>query len=411
MVRCRWLRLSLYGVLALGPLTAYSDSSCPALDYCDSARGFTREAEEITGRQGPADFRCETVSGKRYQELASLEGKRGVSAAELQYEGTLFEILGIIPAGYDYQRCVLDGAANASAAFYAPRSKTIYFRNDAALPRSLAIHELTHVIQDHVFNLASFEPLEATTDSKLAGAALREGDAMLAETIASRGEPVVINPECGPLVEPAFVSGCEPPPVLAKIFTFPYEWGLRYANLVKEQGGGAALNGLFRSPPRTTTEVLYPNRFNPAKLRGLERGADRIRSQNSLVGEVYTDTLGEFVLRELLKEYAGLALAGKAAKGWLGDRVSLIRGGDDRWRVAWRIAVETEQDLEELKLAVSGYVLKRFGISVNAKAARWEAKRAPIELRLKSDLQARSAELSITIAAGSAMELEEGTRS
>jgi hypothetical protein len=353
------------------------------------------EAEEITGRKGPAHFRCETVSGKRYQELASFEGKRGVSAAELRYEGKLFEILGIIPEGYDYKRCILDGAANASAAFYAQRSKTIYFRNDAALPRSLAIHELTHVIQDHVFDLASFEPFEATTDSRLAGAALREGDAMLAETVANRGESVVVNPECGPLTEPPFVSGCEPPPVLAKILAFPYEWGLRYANLVNEQGGIAALDRVFRSPPRTTTEVLYPNRFDTAELRGIEQDAARVRSSKPVVGEVYSDTLGEFVFRELLKKYAGLPLAGKAAKGWRGDRVSLIRVDDDQWRAVWRIAVETEQDLEELKLAVSGYVLQRFGISVSAQAGRWEAKKAGVGLGFKCDSSARIAELSI----------------
>lgn len=298
--------------------------SCSQVDYCAAASELLTNAEGIRGLPSPTKIRCETVSGERYKKITQGLSARVNSASELRNEGKLFEILGVIPRGYDYEKCMGDGASDSSSALYDRHTKTIVFRSDASLATSLAIHELIHLLQDYNFHLALHEKLEISTDSRLALAALREGDVMLSETFANKADDSVLHPECGVLEGSGYSGACEPSPVLSRILMFPYEWGLRFVNLVREREGYAGVNRAFKNPPRTSREILYPDEFLRGELKQNTVNPSLIKAPREYK-LVYRDSFGEFFLRELLKGYLGLGVAGKAAKGWLNDRVALSR--------------------------------------------------------------------------------------
>ena len=89
---------------------------------------------------------------------------------------------------------------------------------------------------------------------------------------------------------------------------FPYVAGTTWIQARKKAGGWAAVDAVYARPPRTTSEILHPERVDAARieLNGSDRpsGADIPSGMRVL----YEDTFGEWMLKTLL-ERAGAANA------------------------------------------------------------------------------------------------------
>jgi hypothetical protein len=159
-------------------------------------------------------------------------------------------------------------------------------------------------------------------DARLAHVALVEGDATLVGFELGVGG-LVAAPE-------DFVSfarkhapdmGERVPAYMQERFKFPYLDGSNFVLALKKQGGWEAVNRAYQNPPRSTEEILHPEKYfagdDPPRLPDL--------SDLAVGGHqpVYQDTLGEFGIRILLLG-ADRKKAARRAAGWGGDRAMVF---------------------------------------------------------------------------------------
>ena len=146
------------------------------------------------------------------------------------------------------------------------------------------------------------------------------------------------------------------PPLVARQLTFPYEDGLAFASGLFGQGGWAAVDAAFASPPDSTEQIIHPEKYTsrekpinvaaPIKAKALGRGWS----------EATQDTIGELGTAVWLEPTAGKRAAGDAAAGWGGDRVVLLEGPDDGWLVAWQTSWDTPADADAFAVAAQAHV-------------------------------------------------------
>jgi hypothetical protein len=132
----------------------------------------------------------------------------------------------------------------------------------------------------------------------------------------------------------------------------PYDHGERFVEAVLDNGGQTALDRAFADPPRTSEQVIYPNKYFAKEAR-------RTVSPPSADGTVFeSGVFGEIALRTILGAANSARVAETAAAGWGGD-----------WFVAWResnrvclradFVMETSKDTSELRDALNKWAQAR----------------------------------------------------
>jgi hypothetical protein len=154
------------------------------------------------------------------------------------------------------------------------------------------------------------------------------------------------------------------PPIIVESANFPYDAGVGFVNALYEQGGNAAVDAAFIDPPRSTEQVIHPERY-------LERDAPtavRLPDLSETLGggwrELSEDTLGEFGIIVLLTgpENGGEAFEAALPKaaGWDGDRYALY-AHDGREVLLWRSVWDSAKDARQFAAALRAYDEDRFG--------------------------------------------------
>jgi len=299
---------------------------------------------------------------------------------KMKYEGLTLKTLGFIPEEFDYERGLIDLYVSQLGGYYDPGRK--YFVMAGWMPDILqapiAVHELTHALQDQYFDLEKFiDSKVESTDLLLARSALVEGDAtavMLDYARRRAGqdgiatEPNVESVMLQNVIGGAFTASMAAVPLSLQLtLLFPYTSGLRFVHTLLRRDGYKAVDAAFRTPPRSTTEILHPERyplregevkeFSDAELRGANAGA-----------VVYRDTVGEFAISTLLAMFLpNKADAVAAANGWAGDRLIALEQEQPNHPTSktvvtlWRSAWATEGDASEFISAYERALRQRYG--------------------------------------------------
>jgi len=210
-------------------------------------------------------------------------------------------------------------------------------------------HELEHADQQRRFGLpARVLALARNGDAQLAAAAVAEGDAVLAmaavAVASERPTPAELAAAAsGMLDQLGAVEAAAAVPGVPRFFVrqllFPYVDGLRLVVDALRRGGWAAVEALERDPPRSTEQVLHPERRGDAPTPVPPGALPPLPAGFTVV---YTDTVGEWGLREWLGLVLDADAAAAAAAGWDGDRLRLARRGD-----LWRLDLVTVWDSPE----------------------------------------------------------------
>jgi len=182
-------------------------------------------------------------------------------------------------------------------AYYDP-TKHIYFDisqlPDAAkqmgnadlLKKSVAIHELTHALQDQYFDIGKRDDaLRDDWDGQLAYHSVIEGEAslvMIGWMLDQAGQPLetVIGNDSltNAMTEGAAADktmDSTAPRYFVESLKFPYLDGLRFVIAAYKRGGWKELDRVNTNPPRTTREILHPDEyfartFTPHPFNGVE---------------------------------------------------------------------------------------------------------------------------------------------
>ncbi len=255
----------------------------------------------------------------------------GLMAGDRSLGQTFAELLAEQVAGfYDpetQELALIAEAAKAEPGWF----EALLGGDDRASQRLILDHEVTHALQDQVFDLhAQHARVEMDDDASLALSALVEGDAMVAMLLAT------LSPEerQGFLeLPPGLVAGLlntalpvlatfgggaaydAAPEVLRSMLLSPYTRGFGFA-LPLWAAGTTARRAAFCAPPRSTEQILYPDRPVAEPLRFVFPEEPR-----ELAGwiRIRENTLGELTLQSLI--------GATAAEGWDGDTYRVYERG------------------------------------------------------------------------------------
>ncbi len=202
----------------------------------------------------------------------------------------------------------------------------------ALLEDTLLAHELTHALQDRRLDLVPrLKSLQDSSDGLLALEAFLEGEAtvVMMDALMTRLPPEskelfgedALATLMASLAQGASVDGAEGVPTFfVKEMLFPYVGGTAWIRARKKAGGWPAVDAAYTRPPRTTSEILHPERAGTPRV--LLNAGDRPSSASVPPGMrlLYADTFGEWMLGTLL-ERAGAANAAAVAAEWQDDRI------------------------------------------------------------------------------------------
>jgi hypothetical protein len=232
-------------------------------------------------------------------------------------------------------------------------------------------HELRHAIQDQ--KVVIREKLQVQSDyddRRLAALCLLEGDASLLMeqylTSGASNRPEVAGlfqifsqSLTGEEIAAMFAAGPSlrsAPPVVQEQLISPYFDGRNLAAAIFAKGGFSLLNQKLESPPRSMEQVLHPEKY----LGSVDDPVEVALPETGKAEPDFEGTLGEFLIRVLLRSGPESDAAGDAAAGWDGDRYAVLESGNGSYRLIWRSLWDSDADAREFHDVLTAYVDARF---------------------------------------------------
>ena len=371
----------------------------PALLYaadesiCKIATAALKQAEEIRGLKRKKSVPCKLHNKEQVKSYLLHVINTKVPKEKLDAEEFIYKVLGLIPESFSYKEGILDLYLSQLGGYYDPEKD--HFVMAAWIPEYLqntvAVHELTHALQDQYFNLDNYlDNEDRTSDQLLARSAVVEGDAtavMLDYTrrLVGQGPISSVNSVQSVMLQNvlgASLVGAQAgvPESLSLLIIFPYTSGLRFAHtLLMKKKGYSILDSALKDPPNTTEEILHPE----LHLSGDKSYVDITDSElNDAVIDnawksTYSDTLGEFIISMIIgTQSSDRPKAALAAAGWGGDRVAIFEK-DGSKKLVWITKWDTDKDTTEFYEAMTSLLHKRFaGSKANSNGEKsWKSDR------------------------------------
>ncbi|HEX9373739.1 MAG TPA: hypothetical protein VF897_22190 [Roseiflexaceae bacterium] len=240
-------------------------------------------------------------------------------------------------------------------------------------------HEFTHSLQDQHYNLkALFDRAADNADYATAIRALVEGDATLTMGLYARQNFSAMDIANYRLEEfqsidlsgAMFGGG----PLVESAAYFPYQEGAAFVSLLYQAGGWAEVDAAFKSPPRSSEQILHPERYFAGDAPVAVRLPDLRLNGWRVLAE---DTLGELYLRIYLERNLPIEQAISACAGWGGDRYQVLGDDGGHLALALQTAWDDEAAAQRFFDAASAFVVALAGgnpgvLQADAAHMRWQ---------------------------------------
>lgn len=252
-------------------------------------------------------------------------------------------LLGALPPGTDLRRMLINLFSEQVGGLYDDTTGKLYvteqFDPEGAMGRIVLAHEICHAIQDQNFDLSRY-PIHITDndDRAYAASSALEGDATVLMTHYMMENLslswLVDLPKAMSVDQKQFNAA---PPYLQYLLIFPYLEGMNLI-LAAEGVSPDARDALLRNPPRTTEQVIHPDKYFS---RDYEGAVDvETADLSAALGPGWSmraqNTYGEQGIRGILMHDKPIRLKllstkpldvdpkiVEAAEGWGGDRVAI----------------------------------------------------------------------------------------
>ncbi len=306
---------------------------------------------------------------------------------ELLLMDSSYKVLGLMPPELDSKQLMTQLLTEEIAGFYDPDNKRMvlivedgpqedpgWFGRllgakqafDKDEQKLTLAHELTHALQDQLYDLNAMEKgIEDDDDMLLAFSAIVEGDATLLMFVEQGDQDITeMDPE---VMRATFnimswmlpVAGGEAyrkaPPVFRESLIFPYFQGMLFVIAVAAQEGWPAIHASYAQPPVSTEQILHPEKFlDPEQLDTPQQVI--LPELDQAVSDDWQylggNCLGEFQTSILLKRVAG---GSQAARGWDGDRYEVYSNRDGKLALVFVSVWDSQQDAEQFYQAYLDY--------------------------------------------------------
>ncbi|HET90867.1 MAG TPA: hypothetical protein ENN99_09050 [Chloroflexi bacterium] len=319
------------------------------------ARLFDQIAYQVESIRGLAPRAEVPLSFRNEREMAALL-RQLYAGRDLEDELSSYVALGLLPD------VPISIQPHQQVGIYVPEQGQLFVstgRYGASTDdQALLAHAYIHALQDQQFGLGAMDDRASTTDAVLAVRAFVEGDASLVTAFYQYGDPAVADWEhlltlIMQAEQPSYGQLLERVETWTQIQRFPYWEGRRFVQALFEAGGWEGVNRAYINPPRSTAQVLHPERYlegtgNPGRVVVPDLGG--------VLGEgwrvLLQDTQGEFVIRLYLASLLPEDTAVRAAAGWSGDTCVIWEHRDGRRVFVWRTIWEDTEEAAEFETAL-----------------------------------------------------------
>jgi hypothetical protein len=232
--------------------------------------------------------------------------------------------------------------AERTAALYAPQLEELYLRQDwegamEVLETQLA-YGYARALPDQYGDLVTLTEDATSLDRQIALEAVANGDAMVSVWRYYGVEPGDL--EAAGLQERVTAAICPrwriEDPLIEDISCLTLEIGVPFAAAQYLEGGLAALDEVILRPPRSTEQVLHPERYvaQDAPLVLVPMAPEF--GQNWTL--TTTETIGEALMGLTVVEWSNGELQRDAVLDWGGDLLQVWQGPDGSRVVLWQMA-------------------------------------------------------------------------
>lgn len=338
------------------------------------------DVERISGLNFKKDVEIEVIDKEELKAYLKEVIKEGLSDDYLTYLGISFQLLGLLPEGFDLEEKLLEFYEDQALGFYNHRNGKLYLVRGAKggglilefmqmllqkdiVGEFILSHELFHALQDQHFPMNEIRSKNPRMDALLANDAIIEGSAMIvsidhtlrllrAEGMRKRIAPF-LRQYTALMESPEGI-----PRPLYNILLFPYIEGFIFTESVLEKEGWRGVHRFLENPPATTREVIHSESGHVASPFITPDIYKDLTPPHNWIN-VWNNTLGEFITYELLRNYLTDDEAKRGSEGWKGDIIKLFKN-DGRWLVLWILRWEMERDADEFFHSFKKIIERRF---------------------------------------------------
>ncbi len=328
------------------------------------------DVEELRGAKFDHPIAVKLTDKKGFIDYALTREKETESDEKFARDETVAKMLGFIPPEMNLKQTMLDLLEGQVGGFYDPSTKTFYLMDTftGGVAKIIMAHELTHALDDQHYDIdGTLKKLGDDTDASLAFQAVVEGSGtnLMNQWFKTHMSEVSADD----LERAQGMSGDSlenTPPYLWLPLLAVYLRGEGFLvhtggiNMLAKAADVKDVDRAFKSPPKSSEQILHPDKYwkdskhdDPLKVT---IDTSRLPKGWSVAGE---DTLGELYLgllttpREDRKGLSanpmavlGVKYTNKASEGWGGDRLVLLKSGDQRFLelvTAW----DTQKDADD----------------------------------------------------------------
>lgn len=327
-----------------------------------AARLFDQVARQVESLRGLTPRAVVPLSFLKEYEMAALI-RSLYTESDPQARLLPYVALDILPDGK-----VFTCTGNMTS-LYVPEQEQLYIsaiRPDNPDDQALLAHVYVHALQDQHFDLGAAAIRATTTDAALAVEALTEGDATLLMAFYRYQDPATADwDHLVALLVGAEQPGCgeelDANGAWMRLQRWPYQEGRQFVEAIFQAGGWQAVNRAYADLPRSTEQVLHPERYlgrrdNPESVF--------VPDLSPVLGNGWTlrlrDTLGEFVTGLYLVGTLPETNAWSAAAGWDGDTLVVWEHQGIGRVLVWRSAWESTIEASEFERALATLVPQRY---------------------------------------------------
>ena len=290
------------------------------------------------------------------------EDKEDKNEAERYADEKTLEAFGLIPKDFPLDTFMLNVLTDQVAGLYDPKAKEFYIADwiPADEQRTVMSHELTHALEDQSFHIDPWiKAARPNDDAELARDAVSEGSAMAAMVdyqMLDQKVGVRELPDVTLLIRAGAVSEMDKDPNLAKAppyirdeLLFPYLAGTGFTQqFLKAHTGWQDLHLIFENPPVSTQQIMHPDLY----LQGVKPVPVTLPVWKGVVPDDWKlleeNTMGEFGLEEVLKQFLDEKNADLLAPAWKGDRYATFEDTKSKAHpLVFRLALDSSGDAEQ----------------------------------------------------------------
>ena len=381
------------GLLKAGDETA--DKGKPNDAQLRYKEAFEKILPRLRGIPWKHEVKRDVTPREKMQEMLIKEFEEDMTPAEFEGQEKAFKAFGMLPADLDLKKMLVEVYAEEIAAYYDPKTKTMYMieepeskRNqppsflerflgktggfDKDENKTVIAHEMTHALADQHYDLDDLhEAAKKNDDQSLAVSALIEGEATLAMMAAGQddwdGTEIIKTPAAGlargmEIMAPFMTmlgtgkALKNAPPIISDSMLFPYLRGLVFCAKLANDDGWKGIDEAYGRPPVSTEQILHPEKYreNPDYPTLIDLAA---LNPGDGWKEVSRNVMGEMQTAVMLRRNGGAA----AAAGWDGDRYAVFEGPDKKLGLVWATTWDTEDDARQFADGYVRYQTSRMG--------------------------------------------------